>query len=554
MPRRSFTLHLPEGVLAAGLLLVAAATLALEPLLRGLSRALAPIAGDLPDTASSDPTTPLALASITATVFVPLLIALLAVAIAWPTAWYLRALDPRRRIAACALLITPLLMPMYLAYAGWGLVIRGPGTAVNLFLAQWPDLLTALGPILAILALALWCWPVATFVLAPSVLAMPQDELDALTLTGAGPLARTRQHLRRHAVPLLAAVALCTLLMLGSVVPLHLAQVQTLAIAVWAELALRPDAGAAWRASLPLLVLAIIAALLITRALRIGPHASDSPSPPAHPSSLRRCVAPSLLTVYFLATLGPLLCFLWAIRSWPGMFATWREALPALNQSLSVGALVGLAMVLMTLAAIRAAEAGGVPARIARLALALLTITAILPGVLVASASPGQIALQTLDALTAPLLGTDFALLGRDLLPVVLGHAARFGVLAVGLGLVLGSAMPRELTFARRGLAGPRLWPWLRTLGATHAPLAMISLFFASVALSLHEIEATIILRPPLPPGTRPIAQLMLDSLHMNSLQELASVGVLVVGTTLVLSIIAAALIIRLIHRKQGGT
>ncbi|MCU0689139.1 MAG: hypothetical protein MUE97_05300 [Phycisphaerales bacterium] len=549
MPSRPLTLHLPEGVIAAGGLLVAAATLALEPLLRGMARALAPITGD-----SADAAAPLALASVTATVFVPLLIALLAVALAWPTAWYLRAIAPRARIAASALLITPLLMPMYLAYAGWGLVIRGPGTAVNLFLAQWPDLLTALGPILAILALALWCWPVATFVLAPSVLATPQDELDALTLTGAGRPARVGQHLRRHSVPMLAAIALCTLLMLGSVVPLHLAQVQTLAIAVWAELSLRPDAGAAWRASLPLLVLAIIAALLITRALRIGQDASASPSPPAHPVSLRRCVAPSLLTVYFLATVGPLLCFLWAIRSWPGMFATWHETLPALAQSLAVGVLVAIAMVALALAAMRAAEAGNTPARLARIALALLTITAILPGVLVASASPGQLALQMLDVLTAPLLGPDFALLGRDLLPMVLGHVARFGVLAVGLGLVLGSAMPRELTFARRALAGPRLWPWLRTLGATHVPLALVSLFFASIALSLHEIEATIILRPPLPPGTRPIAQLMLDSLHMNSLQELASVGVLVVGTTLVLSIIAATLIMRLNHRKQGGT
>jgi ABC-type spermidine/putrescine transport system permease subunit II len=236
------------------------------------------------------------------------------------------------------------------------------------------------------------------------------------------------------------------------------------------------------------------------------------------------------------------------------MFDTWRESLPALNQSLIVGALVGLAMVLLALAATRASEAGGTPARLARIAFALLTITAILPGVLVASASPGAFSLALLDALTAPLLGAEYALLGRDLLPLVAGHLARFGALAVGLGLLLGGSMPRELTFARRALAGPRLWPWLRTLGATHAPMALVSLFFAALALSLHEIEATIILRPPLPPGSRPLAQLMLDSLHMNSLQELASIGTLVVGTTLVLTIIAATLIGLQNHRKQGGT
>src|SRR5262249_19125526 len=57
-------------------------------------------------------------------------IAALATALAWPAAWALRNPNRHSRTAG-ALVLVPLLLPMYLAYAGWGL-LRAPNSALGI--------------------------------------------------------------------------------------------------------------------------------------------------------------------------------------------------------------------------------------------------------------------------------------------------------------------------------------------------------------------------------------------------------------------------------------
>lgn len=508
-------------VAAVGLLLVIA-PLTIEPLLRGLWRA---VGGSSPDLAADSLASPTAAAPHHwfATLTIPALIAVLATVAAWPTAWWLRSLAPARRRAVLALFVVPLLMPMYLAFSGWSMAIKGPGTPIGIWLSQWPDVSIFAGKALAVISLVAWCWPVATLALLPATTAVPASEIDALRGAGASTAMLHRVLLNRTRTGVLLAIALCTLLMLGSVVPLHLAQINTLAISLWAELALRPESSQAWRMSLPLVVAAIAGSILLTRHLAATITASSPGS-----DALRASPLSTLLVagVWLIAVVVPITCFAWAITSWPAAAMVWREALPSLLGSLAVGLIVGVGLVVLAIVSCRAAQSPGWPALAARVAFTLAAITAILPGVLIGSAQPGKL---LADLISEPSL------------PLALGHLSRFGVLGIGAGLLIAALEPAALRDTRSSLAGDALRPWLRTLILPAWP-TLTGLVFAGLALSLHEIEATIQLRPP---GTRPLAQLMLDNLHMNSLQELASLGVLTLLGSLICAAVAAVLLAR---------
>ncbi|MFN7396534.1 MAG: hypothetical protein ACK5UW_06265 [bacterium] len=171
---------------------------------------------------------------------------------------------------------------------------------------------------------------------------------------------------------------------------------------------------------------------------------------------------------------------------------------------------------------------GGWAGVVARVALGCLAVMAVVPGVFT-----GVLIGASTSARVAEVV------LPGSVLPIVLGHLARFGVLGVGAGMLLSAGEPVALRDLRHQLAGGGVRGWLRLSVRPWAGV-LVGLACAGGALSMHEIEATVQLRPP---GTRPIAQIMLDNLHMNSLQELACTGVMVLLGTVVLAVLAGVLL-----------
>ncbi|MFO0492674.1 MAG: hypothetical protein ACK51T_09575, partial [bacterium] len=153
-----------EGLVASLVLGLAVGALALEPVARGLAQELGTVLGGTAADAGVGGGLPISVRTMVLTVLVPLLIGVAATLLAWPTAWWVRSLGPRRERWALALLIVPMVLPTYLAFAGWGLA-RGPGTPVALWMSRVPALSALLGQVLACVSLALWAWPIATFVL-----------------------------------------------------------------------------------------------------------------------------------------------------------------------------------------------------------------------------------------------------------------------------------------------------------------------------------------------------------------------------------------------------
>lgn len=489
---------------ACAVLLVVAAVL-LAPLLYGVSEALS--------TAPRRPPTKPPLGAPEALRFARSVliaggIAGLATAFAMPVALALRGARGRTASLA-ALAFAPLLLPSYLAYAAWG-TLRAPGTA----LGSWVAGLIAhngatYGPIAAhtqaVLGLALWSWPIAMTPMLLRLRALPAGTLDASALFERSRVRRTLTTLRAIQGSILAGFGLTLLVMLGSAVPLHLANMETYAIAVWRSLELTGGARTAWITALPLLGLAGVAgsalALCASRAPEsVAPRAAPDGDPPAR---LTRRLAWGVLGA---STLAPAAALAFALREARSLAVFWRDAGPDLARSLALAGVVGALASALTLVACVAfaPRAGRGPARGAYGALGVFLAMALTPGVLLASA---LLRASNTDA-TAFLADTPIGL--------VAAHLARFGAVALLAGWFLARCEPPALRDARL-LSDPSLRGWARATLPAHLP-GVLAAGLAVGALSLHEIEAAALLSPP---GLETFPRRMLSMLHYLRMEEL---------------------------------
>gem|GEM_PF-3526911 len=547
------------ALLAVGIALIAG------PLILSLWRSLAP--SSAPPMALLSPPPPLASPELAWSLGAPLAIALTATALAWPTCWLLLSLPPHRRRALAILIALPALMPSTLSFAGWGLLTSpvGPLHALpQMLIARGnPELPILLNKLVALASLALWLWPLSTALLWPALRSTPAGELDALAQLTPSYLRRTRTLLARHRRSVLTALGVAALLATGATVPLHLAQIPSLGVSLWARLALDPTARSAWTIAWPLLPTCLALAIVLARQ-------ASWPAPAAAAVELSRAARPlpnalcgSLcLLALACALAGPLLAAVTLAGSRGSYTLAWQDLTTVtpgftttpLTASALVALLVALASFALGALALRASEPQNSPTPVARwtrttntsrpaisltaplsltltLTVAILALGASLPGVLIGAAIAGTIA--TLTATLGLLVGQDLTL---GVFAVALGHIARLALIPVLAGLVLARLEPPELAETRRQLAGPGLRPWFRTtLRPALAPLAACAL--ACAALSLHEIEATIQLQPP---GYRGVAQLLLDYLHMNSARQLGATLTIIIGAALALALLGA--------------
>jgi ABC-type Fe3+ transport system permease subunit len=522
---------------AALALALAALLLVAVPLVWAILRALSRPASD---SAPSFPALDVPALALTTTL-VPMAIALAAQFLAWPTAWLLMAIDgPARRLIAL-LLALPSLMPVTLAYAGFGLLASPAGLLGGLVPAS-----ATLNQLVALAAIALWLWPISVALLWPALRATPASELDALAQSGASPLVRARWFLARHRQAAGASLLTTTLIALGATVPLHLAQVNTVGVAVWSRLALDPAGPGAWSIAWPIVLLTLALALLAARSapwpqpVSPGTHRPTISSPAALPASAAAlAIVPA--AAWLTAVAVPLLAALFVAQSSSAFALAWQDLTRATTAALApattgpliatiaLAALVALLTFTLAVVAFRA----GLDARAARpataplitTALVLMALAAALPGVLVGAA------LATTLASVPWLQGTT--------LPLALGHTARFGIIAVLAGVALARLEPPALTDARRQLAGDKLAPWAIASLVPALP-ALTAAALACAALSTHEIETTIQLQPP---GYRGVAQLVLDYLHMNSARQLGATLAIVLAPAIALAVGAGLLL-----------
>jgi ABC-type Fe3+ transport system permease subunit len=431
-------------------------------------------------------------------------------------------------------------MPAYLAYAGYS-ILRDPTTATGDWLGRQGNAVNfAAGQLVALATLALWMHPLCALVLARGIGRVPRSVDEQLRLDGAGAVRRTFELLRASRGVVVVSILTATVVFLGSAVPLHLAQVWTGAITVWRVLDKSLTPWPAWAASWPLLGMA---AAVGVWAGWYGLRAATAEAEPA----LGPKPAPGWFgwaaLLWAVGGVLPVGLFAWSLGSIAPVVRFWRERAEAIGESLFVAAVVGVASALLAACVWAVCFAGGGvrAGGASRLGLVLVAGAfagaAALPGVLVGSAVRAA-------WVWAPEAIGGWVTGGPTIL--VLAHVARLGIIAVGAGVLLAAGEPSSLRDTR-ALDGAIGWAAFWRAGLAERWPGLVGVALVCAALSVGEVEATIIVQPP---GSEPLARVLLDLLHYLKMQDLAAAAVTLIGGSGVVSAVGAGLIARTRRRE----
>lgn len=482
-------------------------------------------------------------------------ISALATIFAWPVAWCIR----RHGLRLLPIVLLPLLAPSYLAYHSLG-IHRAPltklGDVIEWFAKPieqggqgWTELPTLVSRGLAVAGLSLWVWPVAVIALAPGLTRLDQSVLDAAKLQGASWLRVQREVLRLQWRSVVMAFGVVTLLMLGSAVPMHLAQTPTYAISAWQSIVLDPTSLTPWIASWPLFALIFGLAAVLWRFAGRREESYSISSDDAVLSedaarvedgkllsrAAREVHASNMWTLLLLAmsVVVPLATYLISLKRFSSVHNFWIVGQGAIGLSAAVGALVGVAgAALFVIAwAIAASQSrrGEKRHSISGLVLpaALLLIGALTPGIMVGHA--WSLVINQLSNF-AP-----FENLRDTILPVVLAHLTRFAIIPILAGAFFATLEPASLRDVRT-LAATTPWSmfkaWTRAELARGWP-AVIGVGLALACLSLHEVESSIVIQPA---GTSSLPQTILAQLHFARQEEMAAAAIVVLTPAVVLA------------------
>ena len=139
----------------------------------------------------------------------------------------LLALGGRCKGLLLLLLIVPLVLPRYVQYYCWSLLLS-PTTALGRFLSSNPDVARTIGIISSSMVLVLWYWPLASLVLAHGWKNLGQQVLDIAQTE-----ANNSQTFRYIVLPLLKrnivlCYVVCFVLILSEFATFHLAGIRTI--------------------------------------------------------------------------------------------------------------------------------------------------------------------------------------------------------------------------------------------------------------------------------------------------------------------------------------
>lgn len=486
---------------------------------RGLSQALAPLFDPILGTGQLS----LLLSSILWALGIAFGAVLLGLAPAWAV---------RKRPYLATLLLVPMVLPSYLAYAGLN-ILRAPRTWLGDFgehLAQsgFKEAPLLIGRIIAYVGITLWIWPIAAVVMLPFMRSLDDECIESFSLESKSRIARLWHITGMLRRALLAAMGCVFLVALGSSVPLHVAQVRTLAMAVWIALVQAPGTLHPYAASWPLLLIGACGAIVISRWLSARPswHGQDDRRGGGTYSKGR---VPALIAaaIWCASVVLPLVLFAGQLRSLESLQTFWLVAQESIIQSAIIAAWVFVSSLAASIVVwYMLTDAAKYVRAAGHLIIAMALFTALAPGILIGHACAVIFALPWLEAyLETPA-------------PVIVAHLLRFGVVGMVCVAMLVRAQPVSLLESRLMDGGNPIRNFIGTQlprGLAVVPASAL----AAACMSLHEVESAIVVQAP---GSASLAQLTLGYLHFTRTQELSAVAVLLVATSGLLAIFTSLL------------
>lgn len=486
-------------------------------------------------------------------------VGVLATVLGLPGGWVLsKWSDGKRRggggVWWWSLVVLPLVLPNYIAYAGWG-VLRGPRTPLYDWL-EWlsthgyPLAPVLAGRVLAAISLAVWGSAIASLVLRSGLARVSGGVLEQLavdggaggSVDGAGrgrlwarmvaAIGRARVVARLAFPGVLMSVGVVSLVMLGSAVPFHLADVPTYAIKVWFELTTNPGGADGWIAAWPTMLIAAVCAGVAAWRL----HLDGSDGAPDADLDGNVCTHPCLkwakfgvVGVVLVGVVGPMVLLVGDMKSYSPIVSVAKANAREIGQTLTISAWVGVCLVLVCTASwVVGDDRRRGAAWLRAVVTFVMLVLGLVPGVLVGAAMRRG----------ADLLGD--RVMESDAM-IVLAHVARFGFVAMLVGEALRRTEAKELRALRRlEREGGTLAAWW---GASFRPAigVLIGVGLLGSVLSGHEIETTILVQPSA--GSGGLAHVVLGYLHFQRMDDLAASAVHIVGASLALGAAASVLV-----------
>ncbi|MDY7011551.1 MAG: 6-bladed beta-propeller [Planctomycetota bacterium] len=426
------------------------------------------------------------------------------------------------------LMLMPLLLPRYVLYYAWSLLLT-PTHALGAYISARPELARPAGTIISTMVMVLWYWPLAALLIAQGWAVIDRQARNAARLDAGAARRFLGVTLPLLAWPLAMAFGVCFAMSLSEFGAFHLAGVETVGTELAMMYQLTGSAGTVARSAWPMAAAAVLVGLLLSK--RSKDWSVNPPTDADNDRRQRPClrivtagligfsllIPPALLIVNF-SGLEPLRMFIKLHRdglAWSMLISTVAAALTVL--------IAGGAMAIEKLG------------KFGRLLSAVMNVSIFLamflPGSLIAVAL-----IKTMGLFDIP---------GCLWYAVSAGLAARFAGVALILFRLAADSRQRHLAEMASvdGASPAKAWlhvqlprTWPTVLGA----------FVLVVMLGVTELPATMVL---LPAGLPNFAQRLLNQMHYARDQHVITSCLMLIAVYVILGVFLVVMFRRCVPR-----
>ncbi len=416
------------------------------------------------------------------------------------------------------LLLMPLVLPRYVLYYAWTLLLS-PTTDLGRYFSANPELARFVGTFTSSMVLVLWYWPLAGLLIGQGWRNIDQQIWDSACLD-----ASNFQIFKKITLPLLGrcmclAFGVCFVLSLSEFTTFHLAGIQTIGTEMAVSYELMGSASGIIRAVWPVIIVAFILSIVLGKTTPSWALASAPIGPVEMKLHRWRWVVLFILTT--VSMFVPIALLVGNVTNTDAFKTFFKLHMDELGWSLAIAIVVGVFSYLMAFGALLLEK---VP-KFGRI-LSMTAFTTIFLAMLV---PPSLIAVSLIKILAV----CNFPIMFRQGWYIVsAGQATRFTGVALILLILTRASEERHLSemASLDGASRLNIWRYV------HLPLSwrmFTGAFLLILMFSVTELSATMVL---LPAGLPNFAQRLLNQMHYARDQQVIASCLILIGLFIILA------------------
>jgi ABC-type Fe3+ transport system permease subunit/sugar lactone lactonase YvrE len=425
------------------------------------------------------------------------------------------------------LLLMPLVLPRYVLYYAWTLLLS-PTTSLGAYLSGRPGIAKFVGLFSSSLVLVLWYWPLAALLIGQGWRNIDRSIRDCASLDADGFGIFRKITLPLLARPLLLAFSVCFVLSLSEFATFQLAGIRTIGTELAVLYELTGSEGYLARAAWPVIIAALLLAVVLGKSSRSWVSHIDSVEPAQVESYRWRWLV--LLALIGISLIAPLMLLTVNMTDTQALRQFLMLHPDELGWSLAISAVAAGMAYLIAFGALSLDRPGG--GRFFRL-LSLIFRTTIFLVMFVPASLVAVSLLKMLAVCNVP------PAVRQGWYLVSAGQAGRFAGIALILLLLTRYAHEKQLSemASLDGASQFKTWWYIHL---PHTRPLFIGTFLLIIMLGITELSATMVL---LPAGLPNFAQRLLNQMHYARDQQVIASCLVLIFLFLILAGIVVLLL-----------